>query len=361
MAPGQLPYNCRMSHLDILLPFGLPPAEMANDVLRALQTPALAALVSRTKSHHDEKFDPFSRALPHESWLARQFGIEQGMRSGGSPRVADAVMRARGLPHDPGAWFLLHPVHLHIARDHLVLTNPRQLTLSETESRALFDTVKPLFDEIDKPLLYGDTHTWFVRSDSWNGLDTATPDAASGHNIDIWLPQGSAARDWRKLQNEIQMHWHTHPVNQAREDRGEKPVNSVWLWGGSAAPMSIPSVRYDTLLNLPQWANALAHSTAASVKNGDVSNLFNVASGHSLASLEHLLEPAMSGDWAEWIMQMHHLESDWFAPILEALKSGKISQISLVLTNSTDLAEFTSSPYSLRKFWTKPSLAKLVR
>src|SRR5687767_7350151 len=41
------PYNRGMSHLDILLPFGLPPAHLAPDLLRELKTPALATLIAK--------------------------------------------------------------------------------------------------------------------------------------------------------------------------------------------------------------------------------------------------------------------------------------------------------------------------
>ena len=350
-----------MSHLDILLPFGLPPAEMAADLLRVLKTPALASIITRTKSHRHEEFDAYARALPHESWLARQFGMEDATRKRGSPPIAVAAMQACGLTADPGRWFLLHPVHLHVARDHLVLTNQRQLSLTDRESRALFETIKPLFAEIEKPLLYGDARHWFVRADQWDDLHTATPDAASGHNIDIWMPQGPSERDWRKLQNEIQMHWHTHPVNEEREFRGEKPVNSVWLWGGAAAPLDLSASRYSALFNLSGWADALSGSSSAAIKSGSASDLINAAPKHGLTVLDALIEPALGGDWAEWIKRMHDLESSWFGPISEALRTGKIAEVSLIVTHSTDLAEFTSSKYSLKKFWSKPSLSRLVR
>jgi hypothetical protein len=350
-----------MSHLDILLPFGLPAAEIAGDVLRALQAPALASLITRTKSHRREAFDPFSRALPHEFWLARQFGLDECTHKRGSPPVATAAMRACSLTADSGIWFLLHPVHLHIARDHLVLTDQRRLALTEQESRALFDTVKPLFDEIDKPLQYGDAYTWFVRADNWDDLHTATPDAASGHNIDIWLPQGSAERDWRKLQNEIQMHWHVHPVNEERVNRDEKPVNSVWLWGGAATPMAFPPIRYSALFNLQGWANALGRCSSATIKNSTASDIIRAAPTHGLTALDQLVEPALASDWSEWIARLHELESGWFVPILDAVKTGKISQVSLIVTHGTGLAEFTSSQYSLRKFWSTPSLSRLTQ
>jgi hypothetical protein len=39
------------------------------------------------------------------------------------------------------------------------------------------------------------------------------------------------AKKWRRLQNELQMILHDHPVNEARLERGELSINSVWLYG----------------------------------------------------------------------------------------------------------------------------------
>ena len=49
-----------MSHLDILLPFGLPPPAMAPDLLKELKLPALSILTARAASgrnaSHQETF-----------------------------------------------------------------------------------------------------------------------------------------------------------------------------------------------------------------------------------------------------------------------------------------------------------------
>ena len=53
------------------------------------------------------------------------------------------------------------------------------------------------------------------------------------------LPAGNEGSVWRRRMNEAQMVLHAHPGNEAREARGELPVNSVWFWGAGelgAAP-----------------------------------------------------------------------------------------------------------------------------
>ncbi|MES2536899.1 MAG: hypothetical protein V4632_13620 [Pseudomonadota bacterium] len=349
-----------MSNLDILIPFSLPPSEMAPDLLRELKIPAFATLLARGKTQRDATFDAFSRALPHEIWLARRFGLEARLAIGGSPPVALAAMQAHGLGAAPGVWFLLQPAHLHIARDHLVLTDQRQLALPEHESRALFDAAKFLFDEFDKPLLYGDANTWFIRADLWHALQTSTMDAACGHNIDIWMPKGEGERDWRKLQNEIQMLWHTHPVNEAREARGLKPVNSAWLWGGTPATMEAARREYTESFNLPGWSNALGQFVTSQFHASAVADVLAAKPQKGLLVLDSLIEPALASDWSTWLDRLHVLENHWFSPLLAALGDSRIDSLSLILSHGTQVVESTAGKHTLRKFWVKPSLAKLL-
>jgi hypothetical protein len=347
-----------MSHLDILLPFALPPAEIARDLLRELKAPAFAQLLSRAKSGSDparECFEGFHRALPHEIWLARCFGVE----GAGSPQAAPGLMQALGLPAEPGTWFLLQPVHIHIARDHLVLTDQRQLQISDTEARDLFSIAQELFAETGKTLLYGNAATWFVRADEWAQLQTSSPDAAGGRNIDIWMPSGPGERDWRKVQNEVQMHWFTHPINAEREASGRKPINSIWLWGGGSFADHQDAL-YATAFNLDGWMQAFAPRVSRHARADSALAALASIPGRSLACLDKLIEPALSNDWARWLANMQELEAAWFAPLLDALKSGKLQKATFILSDDAQLARFAVTRSSLRKFWVSPSLAPLA-
>lgn len=355
-------YNHGMSQLDILLPFGLPPPEFAKDLLQQCKTPAFALLLARAKAIQSETFDPFARALPHETWLARQLLAGEALPES-SPPVADALMRLHGLQADAGTWFVLQPVHFHIARDHLVLTDPRQLALDDAEARALFDAALPLFEEEGKTLVYGDAKTWFMQADDWQDLHTATPDAACGHNIDIWLPQGAQERAWRKLQNEVQMHWHMHEVNAAREARGARVVNSLWLWGGATPQQACHDSHpapYTDVFNLHGWSAALAASAGNRQVDCRAADVIKAAPKQGLLALDSLLPAAMAADWGTWLQEMQQLEADWFAPLLAALQAGQLQRIRFILTDNMRAAEFSASKNALRKFWVKPSLNRLL-
>ncbi|TFW09661.1 hypothetical protein E4K72_04910 [Oxalobacteraceae bacterium OM1] len=351
-----------MSHLDLLLPFALPPTEIAPDLLKELDMPALAHLLSRTRPESDGPrvmmFDGYARALPHEAWLAGTFGLA-GDRRDSSPPVASAWMRVFGHEADAGCWFVVQPVHIHIARDHLVLTDTRALTLSETDARTLFDIAREVFAEAGKTLMWGNASAWFLRADDWAELSTATPDAATGHNVDIWMPHGPCERDWRKLQNEVQMLWFAHDINQRREAAGERMVNSIWLWGAATPRQDLATAPYTHAFNLQGWTEALRLAVKSTGTASDARQVL-VQGEKTLVLLDDLLAPALANDWGTWLSVLQQFEDAWFTPLLEALRAGHLDSVRVLAGDAARLARFSATRGSLRKFWIKPALSPLL-
>jgi hypothetical protein len=297
--------------------------------------------------------------LPHERWLAQQFGMPPSTTNS-SPALATALMTSFGLPAQPGNWFVVQPVHLHVAMDHIVLTEPRQLQLTEQDARALFALAQPLFEESGATLLYGDANIWFLRRDEWSDFQTSTPDAVSGHNIDIWMPKGANARDWRRLQNEIQMHWHAHTLNEQREMNGLKPVNSLWLWGGTNTTEPAGLSTIDETFSLRDSATPYVQLGEKRQTADSANTLLQSSSQRGLLLLDTLIEPALSGDWSQWLGAMHQFEATWFAPLLDAIRNGQLPQLSITISHNTALSTYAISKTSLRKFWQKASLSRLA-
>ncbi len=316
-----------MQHVTLLLPFALPPAEHAKDLLAALDMPALALLLARAQPGQRRDGDPFAAALPHETLLA-------GTAADNSPPIAHALMQRLGLDATDGYWFVLQPAHFHVARDHLVLTDPRQLDLDDAAARTLFDAARPLFDELGHEVRYGNARYGFLRADEWHELRTCTPDAAAGHNVDVWLPRGAQSRSWRRLHNEVQMLWHMHPLNEQRETRGQRRVNALWLWGGASANDTVSAASADWLAGVP---------AAGSTRIDDA-----------------LVASALAGDWGSWLAAMQDIEARQAAPLLAALKSGTVAQLTLQLTDAERVREWRVSRAGMRKFWRPPSLARLA-
>jgi hypothetical protein len=333
-----------MASTTVVLPFALPPAELAPELSRNLQAPSLAALLSRNSLLKKHVIGEESRILPHEAWLGRERG-----------GLADAVMHGFGLAPKAGYWFIVHPVHIQLARNHLVLADSRRLRLDEADSRALFELAKPYFDD----LLWGDAETWFMRADGWQGLDAASPDAAMGSNLADWMPAGPTALAFKKLQNEIQMLWHEHRVNEARQQRGLAPVNSFWMWGGAsagqgtAANTPVPALAVATAGPAgaaPSWLAALA-TPGASAAPGTAGAIV----------LPQLIAAGAGNDWGAWLGAMQQLEHEWFAPLLAALRDGRTTELTLILASREGWTEIRTSKAALRKFWRAQNLKNLTQ
>ena len=304
-----------MSHPEIIIPFALPPAEHAKDLVKLLAsvcgTDGLAMLLSRSHTLQRTLQDDFSPTLPHESWLSKQHNPLTALQSELNLTLTD------------GYWFLLKPVNLHIASNHLVLTDYRGLDLSDTEARALFEIAASYCHEAGLELVYGNAANWLLRADDWSELTTASPDAACGHNIDIWLPQGAKARAWRKLQNDIQMEWFINPRQL------QKPVNGLWLWSG-------------TRIQAGAAAPTRLHADLSAAQFIDTPRL---------TLIDRLSGAALAGDWGNWAEIMQQLEHEWFKPLYAALKARQLHQVNLVLSNTTTLLHTQTSAGSVRRFW----------
>ncbi len=342
---------CGMTEITLVLPFALPPPELAPDLVRALQAPGLAGLLSRTSANQVSAAAPGARALPHELWLGQALGLSDGSKLS----FAAAAMRGYGLDPAGGSWFIVNPAHIEIARSHLLMADMRRLGLVESHSRALFDSARPYFDETGNTLVYGDAHTWFMRAGGWEALDTASPDAATGMNLTDWLPSGPRALDYRKLQNEVQMLWHQHPANVEREARGFGAINSFWPWGAATAADAAGPAPILACADAPPWLAAIAQRHGATF-----AQLLADPGQRVLFCDGSLAEAALAADWAGWLQRMQRLDAEVFAPLLGALAGGGIGRARMVLSHRNALAEFTTTPMAQRKFWRRPTLDRLL-
>lgn len=353
-----------MTHLTLIVPFSVPPGAaidadgggndaMLEALLRQLELPALGKLLTRASPGPRERHDdPFLRALPHERWLAGRAGLDTArVPSAPYMRLADMTAAGNGATADDGqAWACLQPVHIHAARDHLVLMDPAQLHIRSEESAALHAAVAGLLQESGIVLETPHPARWYIPQAVFGPLVAASPLRATGRNIDVWMQAGERARDWRRIQNEIQMTWYDHPVNQAREAAGEFSVNSVWLHGGGTL-QPVPRLA-DTVLTGDAFLRGLALAGGAACQPQPPRfKAIQAMQGSAMVLLDDAIESHIAQDWGLWIERMHTLDAEWFAPALAALEAGQLQAVTLMLSGDNHYAEFTVRRADLRKFW----------
>ncbi|MBI0327942.1 regulator [Burkholderia plantarii] len=366
-----------LRRLHFLLPFALPSAADAATSLRDLTSPALAALLARARLVERMPGEDFQRTLPHERWLAARFGVIDGHAADEAPLAPYMLLADGGTPGDT-PWACVQPVHVQIATDHLVLIDPASLELPEAEAAALLAIARPLVEELGVRLQAPDPRRWYLSSEALATLAGAAPLRASGRNIEIWLPHeaktGERSRLWMKLQNEVQMAWFGHPVNEAREARGQFSANSIWFHGqGTLRPVTSPFARVLSsacatrglalAARVPAAAPPAAFGaldTPAAAAAVDVaSGTAGDDEGTTLIELDPLTVPFIQQDWYGWRAALDALERDWFAPALDALRTGGLRELTLTLCGDTGSTTLAVTRGELRKFWRRRTLASL--
>jgi hypothetical protein len=353
--------------LHLLLPFALPSAADAATALHNLESPALDRLLARATLDERVIGEDFQRTLPHERWIARQFGVVNSHPASDEAPLSPYMLLADGGTPGDTMWACVEPVHVRIARDHLVLIDPAALGVSHEEARILFDVVKPLIEDLGLTIQAPQPLRWYVSGPSLGTLAGASPLRATGRNIEIWLPHeaqtGERSRAWMKLQNEVQMAWFEHPLNEAREARGLPAINSIWLHAqGALRTVTSPFTRVMSdaaaTRGLALAGDIVPEAPPASFSSlgGDDNNRVN----RMLVELDPFSAPFIEQDWARWNAALKALERDWFAPALAALEKGTLGTIRLTLCSDTGSVSLTITRGALRKFWRRRPIAALL-
>ena len=245
------------------------------------------------------------------------------------------------------------PVHLRVGRDSVALVDSAAFDISRAEAEALVETLNRHFG--DALLLYPlRPERWYARLGQAPDMEATPPRAVRGRAIEAHLPAGPDAMRFDALMNEAQMALHEHPVNTEREARGAPTINSIWFWGGGVfgAPRSRP---FDTVIANDRLAHGLALAAGLRVRVLPKSAQALLAAGEdegtTLVVLDAMQDEAGYADEARLDELRAALERDWFAPLLGALRSGRIGMLTLHLSGADSLLEVEVARSDLRYFW----------
>jgi hypothetical protein len=270
--------------------------------------PALETLLARARASQAE-------AQSYAAWLGEAFGVE--------PLPAGALTAGT-----EGFWLRADPVHLRLLGDRMVLVPVTGLQQAEADQ--LVATLNRQFSgrhEFRAP----HPDTWAMRAEP-AALETQSPQELAGMDIAPHLP----GAPWTALLNEIQMALHEHAVNEGRG----LAVNSVWLWGAGALPAHA-SAEWRTVSAAEPLALGLARAAGiaprAPARTAESWLADLPEDGRHLA----VLEGAAAA-----------LEATWFAPLLGALRAGRVGMLTLHVPDAG--ASFETTRADLRRFWRRP-------
>jgi hypothetical protein len=228
----------------LLIPFASATAPGAVQALRDLALPNLEKLLARLSPGARDEGGEATLSMPHERALARACGLS--FEDGRIPLAAWQLRQSGGDAADK-AWAWITPCHWRVGRDHVAMGDPAQLALPQADSQALLAAMQPFFAEDGIELTYDTPLRWLAQGEVFRELPTASLDRVSGQTLDSWMPRKPQGGTLRRLQQEMQMLLYTASLNDARQARGQLPVNSLWVSGtgpltGPGAPTAQPQV-----------------------------------------------------------------------------------------------------------------------
>ena len=297
--------------MQLIVPYLFPPARLLEAAAQDLRLPAFETLLARGR-----------HAACAAEGVEAQVCIELGI-----PRSQDFPIAPISLLADNGVagkdyWLRADPVHLRVMRDRIVLADSGVLGLSQPEADALALSISDHFGAAFGPQPLHPAR-WYLRFDQAPRLSTTSLSIAVGCDIDPLLPKGEDAMLFRTRLNELQMLLFEHPVNQAREARGELPVNSLWLWGGGCLP-SVPkpviSKTAVALYSNDADVGALGHFCGVDVVTMPSPFFAGLLDKNKLIVLDQLKEAGQYGDAFGWREAISALERDWFVPLRAHLR-----------------------------------------
>lgn len=324
--------NCHVVVTDLFLPH-----EVAGEAGAGLNLPALEWLLARAQA----------TVLPTdtlEDWLCDTFGVS-------NQAIAPLSLLADGMHPGESYWLRADPVHIQMQRDKMILHADVVLTLEEAEQ--LCASLNTHFSPEALHFFAPHPQRWYLQLDSVPDMQTHPLSQVAGRNVRSRLPQGSAALRWHRIFNEIQMFFFEHPVNIAREARGQPPVNSLWFWGGGKATKELlrPFSRMISDSTL-----VVAFAQAAGVPHQDIPHdgkLDIMDHGGVLIVWNGLRDSLLRGNLDAWRDSVQQLEQGC-SVLKNAFRAGHISRLTLDVLAVADARRFILTRGDSWKLWRSP-------
>lgn len=333
-----------MRNVDIVILDLFLPQEISVNACADLSVSVLEKMLARAKPASLSSEIGSTSTL--EEWLCRTFGIAQQM----DEPIAPITLMADGMQPATGYWLRADPVYLQMQRTQLSL-HP-DVPLNADEAAQLCVSLNTHFAAEGLRFFAPHPQRWYLQMESVPNIVTRPLAQVAGRNIQSYLPKGQDALRWHKIFNEIQMLFFEHVVNQAREARGDLPINSIWLWGGGHAvgQLARPYMKVcgDSFL---AGAFAQAAGTPYQILPGDLTQCVDDNEGDVLIVWEGLRRPLQQGDLYAWRDSVQRLEQSYIAPLWEALSNGRIKQLSLNVLNAGVTQRFVLTRSAVWKPW----------
>lgn len=265
--------------------------------------------------------------------------------------IAALTAHGDGIEVGTHGWMFAEPAHFQADRDTVNLFSSSYLDITASETAQLIDALNTNFSDRGLAFCAGPSGHWYVRCVAEELPQTTSIRAAQRGAVFEKLPQSRGELSWKSIQNEAQMLFFSHPVNDAREAAGKLTINGLWFWGEGVFPKitagcktSFGAVFGDTPLanGIAKWSDT-RFALLAQLATDDTVSL----AAHNAVLIDTLTSFHERGDVNGWRKAALQLDTQIFAPLLASLQSGAIEEIIFTLPRERDSLVVTINTQSM--------------
>ncbi|MCK9201013.1 MAG: hypothetical protein M0P59_07555 [Gallionella sp.] len=327
-----------MRSVHLILPDLFLPANIAAEAAQGLALPALERMLARGVHEMQE-------AKSLETLLCDLFLVPGYV---GTP-VAGVSAAFDGL--GDGCWLRADPANMQLSRNQLVMHPLADVTADEAAQ--LCAALNEHFAGQGMAFAVPHPQRWYLRLDAQPDIRTVPLSQAGGSDIRGLLPEGGEGARWQQLFNEMQMLLFGHPLNALREERGELPVNCLWLWGNGQADVRSPC-RYADVVSDEELAGMFASASGLPFSEWGGAWNADTEEGEQLLVWTGLRSAMQRKDLDDWRAALQEFETGYAQPLWQALRRGDIARLQLDIPSEHGMLRISLTRTAAWSFWRRP-------
>jgi len=258
---------------------------------------------------------------------------------GGDARMEAASVAAAALPTRAGdALCFAAPLHVVAGISRVHLSPGGHPSFGSGEEQAFLQAFNAEFGGPDIAMhAVAPGGGWLLVAPFAAAARDLAPEELAGDALAREAATDADQRTLRRFGAEVEMWLAAHALNRARERRGQPPLNTLWLWGGTRAARPAPLQSIAVIASAgagDAWLSgiaSLAGTNSRQVANWQqLTQLMREAPAHEGRALLVLAPDAAGASRVYW----QDLEQHWFAPALHDVTAGAALDVRLQLGRS---------------------------
>lgn len=281
-----------------------------------------------------------------EAYLCQLFGLEN------QPIAALSAISDKLENTATRTWLRADLVHLAVQQNSMSVLPGQALEIQEQEVQAILTSLNALLSGEQLTLVAPHSERWYLQPNTAVASEFLALPLALGRPLPPQTIHGDDAKFWKRLQSEIQMTLHEHPVNESRQARGLLPINHLWIWGNDPL-ITTPQAPKQQLWGNHEVLHGLAEltqtTTQAPPQTFERWQQKAEKQASHLVILDSLAAPAHHDDLGEWVNSLAQLCKDWIGPALNA----GLEELVIEAIEPENGCRYRLTPWSTWQFWKK--------